>query len=88
MCIICNCNYDDATAFLTYFSDAGKQMRKAADYMLACSRSATTPEARKRYSALHKEMVRMARDWNRLEQDREKDLVYVEKSELGLPKTS
>jgi hypothetical protein len=40
--------------------------------MLRCSQEATDPEVKKRYNRIHKKMVRLKRDWNKLEHEREK----------------
>lgn len=74
MCIICNMpdfKSEIADDFLFKFAAAGKLMADAATAMLECSKIANKPEDRKRYDTLHKTMLRMKRDWNRLEQERE-----------------
>lgn len=76
MCIICNMGSDPekvafADQFLLKFCAAQMEMRAAADAMLACSKAALTPEARKQYDQTYKAMVRQMRDWNRLEMKRE-----------------
>jgi hypothetical protein len=76
MCIICNVgdvmeNVETAEQFLSAFAGAQKAMKTAADKMLEVSKIACTADDRKRYDAIHKEMVRQIREWNRLEQKRE-----------------
>ncbi len=82
MCIICNVTGNDINAiyhntalasdFLDRFSAAQKEMKLAADAMLAVSKVAVTPDDRKRYDAIHKDMVRQIREWNKLEEKRER----------------
>jgi len=60
-----------ADDFLREFEVARKAMRRAAAQMLACSKLAVVPEARVRYDAAHKQMVRLIREWNKLEETRE-----------------
>lgn len=81
MCIICNVvgedvsaayhGLDKATDFLHAFRASQEGMKRAADAMLAVSKIAVTPEDRKRYDAIHKDMVRQMREWNKLEEKRE-----------------
>lgn len=78
MCIFCNLVQDDpyvegeiAVAFLASFEGSRRTMKEAADRMLECSKRAATPEARRRYNATHKEMVKLIRAWNSLEEKRE-----------------
>lgn len=77
MCIICNFTTPDeqfggcGDRFLSAFSASRANMKRAADEMLICSKTAPTPEARKLYGRAHKKMVRIIRDWNRIEQERE-----------------
>lgn len=78
MCIICNLFVhpgDEAPAeeFLAAFEQSRQQMRRAADAMLVCSKKAVDADVRKRYDAVHKEMTRQLREWNKLEQKREHD---------------
>jgi len=87
MCIICNVaigndvsaimhNVDAAEKFLEEFERAQKAMKSAADAMLAVSKIKELdqyPETRKRYDAVHKDMVRQIREWNRLEEKRERN---------------
>lgn len=81
MCIICNvtigddtkviyANIDKAEHFLRAFEASQKAMREAADALLSVSQ-VCLPDDRKRYDAIHKDMVRQMREWNRLEQKRE-----------------
>lgn len=73
MCIICNT--DDqlnlASNFLDDFSHASKLMKSAADRLKGCAAFARTAEKRKAYDASHKKMVRLIREWNRIEHERE-----------------
>lgn len=76
MCIICNVGDDmkdieTAEQFLSTFADAQKAMKTASEKMLEVSKIACTADDRKRYDAIHKEMVRQIREWNKLEQKRE-----------------
>lgn len=78
MCIVCNMGrdlraVDTANEFLWQWRASGKAMAAAADAMLAVSRTAPSPVDRKRYDRLHKRMVKAIRDWNRLEEDRERE---------------
>lgn len=73
MCIICNAG-DAGMLFLNEYAHARHHMKRAADAMLLCS--ATKPglkriDQRKQYNKTHKRMVRLIREWNRLEQFRE-----------------
>lgn len=81
MCIICNVTcgsisemhekLDVAERFLSEFRNAQEHMKAAAEHMLAVSKIACQPEDRKRYDAVHKDMVRKIREWNKLEEKRE-----------------
>jgi hypothetical protein len=72
MCIICNAKTSDfAVEFLSQFDRSRSAMQSAATAMLECSRNAATPDSKKRYDMTHKAMMRLIRDWNRLEQVRE-----------------
>lgn len=73
MCIICNCpdHENAAEGFLTAFDTARRAMQTACDRMLDVSKIAATPDDRKRYDMIHKDMVRLCREWNKLEQKRE-----------------
>lgn len=72
MCIICNMadKHELASEFLRRFEVAQQGMKAAADAMLEVSKAAG-PEHRQRYDAIHKEMVRQCREWNKLEEKRE-----------------
>jgi hypothetical protein len=61
-----------ADEFLTAFSAASQQMKRASAAMLLCSKKATTADAQKQYDRIHKEMVMLTRLWNKLEQKRER----------------
>ncbi len=74
MCIICNMpdfKHEPADRFLSTFEMSRRSMKAAAEAMLECSKVANTPEARKRYDATYKKMVRQIREWNKLEEKRE-----------------
>jgi hypothetical protein len=73
MCIICNMpdfKDDVASDFLNKFEVAQKAMKQATEAMLVCSKTAY-PQYRPHYDAVHKEMVRQIREWNKLEEKRE-----------------
>lgn len=70
MCIICNS--ESGSDFLSDFENARKHISKSTETMLRCSQEATDPEVKKRYNRIHKKMVRLKRDWNKLEHEREK----------------
>lgn len=71
MVILCNADEAAAERYLIEDQDARRHMRAAADAMLECSKTAKDAETAARYDAAHKKMVRLMRDWNRLEQERE-----------------
>ena len=72
MCIICECGTSDASEeYLMSHEKTKLEMRKAAKAMLECSKVAITKEGRKSYDNTHKKMVKLIRDWNRIEQERE-----------------
>jgi transcription elongation factor Elf1 len=85
MCIICNVtigsdvsaimhNVEAASAFLNAYEDSRHAMKAAASAMLAVSKIKELdqyPETRKRYDAIHKDMMRQIREWNKLEEKRE-----------------
>ncbi len=64
MCIICRCG-DDGNRALDAFALSRTAMQRAAVAMKICS--ATDPG----YDATHKKMVKLMREWNRLEESRE-----------------
>lgn len=74
MCIICNMltmkDVETADAFLIAFAQAQGRMKAAAQHMLEVSKVAA-PQHRSRYDAIHKEMVRQIREWNKMEEKRE-----------------
>lgn len=70
MCIVCNCG-DAAFPYLDAFAAASAHMERAATAMLDCAKVAKTPEQRKQYDATHKAMVRLKREWHKLEHTRE-----------------
>jgi len=87
MCIICNVTCGSiaemdrkiqvASDFLNEFSAAQQAMKRAAQKMLEVSKITCKPEDGERYDAIHKEMVRQIREWNKLEQRREHGEVAV-----------
>lgn len=85
MCIICNCgdNHKEADIFLGSFERARNAMRRAVDAMKVVSTVATTKDDRKRYDRTHKKMVRILRDWNRIEQEREAHIPSRFRMEMG-----
>lgn len=74
MCIICNMTThkgsSDASDFVDQFSEASAKMKRATATMLAVSQQ-TAPEYRKQYDRAHKKMVRLLREWNSIEHERE-----------------
>jgi hypothetical protein len=74
MCIICNTPpYNtEADSFLTHYSRSRSAMKASALLLKQCSAIALTPEVRKQYDKTHKKMVRLIREWNKLEQMRER----------------
>ena len=70
MCIICNCD-TDGDEFLNAFESSRQAMRRAKEAMLKCSRSSTNKAISVRYDKTHKEMTRLIKEWNKLEQKRE-----------------
>lgn len=79
MCIVCNLPpYAlEADKFLDAFDNSRRAMKAAAEAMLAVSKVAITPEDRRRYDGIHKQMVRMRVEWNLLEQKREHEAPAV-----------
>lgn len=85
MCIICNVtigsdvnailhNAEVAGSFLNAYEESRQAMKAAAAAMLAVSNLKELdeyPEIRNRYDAVHKDMVRQIREWNKLEEKRE-----------------
>jgi hypothetical protein len=65
MCIVCKCD-EAGFKFLGHFNEAQKHMQAAADAMLECSK------IDKSYDAAHKAIVRLSREWNKIEHMREK----------------
>jgi hypothetical protein len=58
--------------FLYSFGQASQVMGKAADYMFKMSRLPyLSKEERAAYDAAHKKMVRLIREWNKIEHERE-----------------
>lgn len=84
MCIICNledpsAGLDEADRFLKRFAEASKAMKAAAAELDAVTKLVREPH-RSRYKQTHHKMVRLMREWNRLEQEREAghDVVDIE----------
>ena len=78
MCIICAMevtadlkDINTAEDFLSAFLRARVNMQESARLMKLCSKVAIRPETRKQYDKTHKKMVRLIREWNKLEQFRE-----------------
>ncbi len=71
MCMICNMpdrkSADDASAFLAEFIKASASMDRAAKLMKKCH----SHSKHKPYDTVHKKMVKLIKDWNRLEHQRE-----------------
>lgn len=65
MCIVCECG-DRGVAFLTEFARAQHAMQKAARAMHTCAKE------QRHYDRTHKQMVRLLREWNNIEHQREK----------------
>lgn len=70
MCIICNMGDDfasveNASTFLTKFSQAAATMKQAAEALHKCV------SVDRKYDATHKSMVRLIAEWNGLEHSRE-----------------
>lgn len=70
MCIICNCDHR-GTRFLEEFSSVRVHMNNAAEAMLECSKVARDSGAQRQYDAAHKLIVRLSREWNKIEHMRE-----------------
>lgn len=77
MCIVCNCG-EVGDDFLAEFSAARGAMERAKKAMLICAQSAKhhesgepIPVARRSYDRAHKKMVRLCREWNAIEAERE-----------------
>jgi MoxR-like ATPase len=61
----------EADRFLATFRTAGNYMRDASKQLLIVAGLATDPKVSKRYRSLQKKMVKLTREWNRLEELRE-----------------
>lgn len=76
MCIICNVNSASgafhAVAYLDSFDEARSAMRKASDALLLTADHCANAEDRKRYRTIHKRLVRLRREWARIEHQRER----------------
>lgn len=96
MCIICNASagkdsevtVDIANEFLHHFHASQQAMQKAASRMLALSQFVGMPEDRKRYDRTHKQMVRLLKEWNSIEHQREKDDPPTDANRLALQEYS
>ena len=64
MCIVCNCD-EAGDDFLIKFERARSAMKEATEAMRRCS------EIHRDYDRTHKLMVKLTREWNRVEQQRE-----------------
>jgi len=64
MCIVCNCE-DAGDEFLVEYERARTAMDRAAQAMLACSK------IDRRYDRSHKALVKLCREWNKIEHERE-----------------
>lgn len=71
MCIICNAGVDAGTEALDHFASSRPAMRRATDAMLGARNATTDATAKAHYDRTHKAMVRLMREWNRLEESRE-----------------
>lgn len=79
MCIICNMMGPEPNGnameaglkFLREFNYAQEHMRAATEAMRRCKPFVSDEETRKRYDRTHKAMVRISREWNRIEHERE-----------------
>lgn len=73
MCMICNLpNHPEvASEYLTAYSRAQAAMKKATKLMAAARDAAPDAITRDIYDANHKRMVRITRDWNRTDHQRE-----------------
>lgn len=89
MCIICKRTNGErweeganaADEFLHKFQSARRTMKDAAEAMLKVSKIATSAEDRARYDIIHKKMVRLSREWSRIEHEREcKDASHIRKT--------
>ncbi len=75
MCILCNMGHDDnalkeADEFLCAFAIASQKMKLAVKQMETVA-IVCPPKYRSQYDAAHKTMVRILREWNRIENLRE-----------------
>jgi hypothetical protein len=77
MCIVCNVKEAGelpSNIFLEEYKQAQVSMRRAAEALHATLPHASTLKAKKQYARIHKQLVKLRRDWNRLEHLREVDL--------------
>ena len=75
MCIFCNMGHDEsalneADKFLGEFAGASRKMKQAVDQMKVVA-GVCPPAHRSQYDAAHKALVRILRNWNRMEELRE-----------------
>ena len=71
MCIICNAG-DVGDDFLSAFESSRSAMRDAAKAMLKVK--AAAPQHAAQYDRAHKQMVRLIREWNKVEMLREQHM--------------
>jgi len=71
MCIMCNVGFDLGDRFMDEFASARVHMNRAAAAMLECKAAAKSIAVSKQYDRTHKAMVKLIRDWNRLQEMRE-----------------
>ena len=76
MCIICSTGGDDkAFEFLDAYAKSQAAMTSAAAAMLAIT--TLSPGARKQYDKTYKQMVRLCKEWNKIEHKRERHVPNV-----------
>lgn len=90
MCIICAMakheDVDTACEFLSAFHRAQANMKISAELMKRCSEIAVRPATKKQYDRTHKKMVRLMKEWNKLEHFREAHQPHLEElAELPAP---
>jgi hypothetical protein len=67
MCIVCECG-EVGLDFLSKFEKSRYEMKEAKAAMLKCVESTADKEVKKCYSVIHKKMVKLLKEWNRLEE--------------------
>jgi hypothetical protein len=70
MCIVCNCG-DDGNMFLIHFRNAQETIRIASASMKLCALRNNDKKIKRRYDRAHKKMVKLMREWNKIEHMRE-----------------